>query len=416
MLDKDIWGSITIAELEQLASEYETPFFLLDAVQVRERVERVRNAFQGHARIYFAVKANPNLGLLRSIRDAVDGVDISSVGELEQVALAGYSMGCVSFAGPGKSSSELRMALQSCIGSISIESPRELREIVRLSREMGTQANIVVRVNPKQTIKEYGIKMGGRPIQFGIDEEDFDSVAEIIRAEQDVLKLKGIHAYVGSQCFDPTGIVSHVEGTIQLVREIEAATGLFCRTVNFGGGFGVSHSEPERELDVEALGQAIAPRLRDFAAGATREIIFELGRYLAADAGIYLTRVVGTKQSRGKTYIVTDGGLHHHLAAAGMFGVGLRSNYPLRNLTRLNAPKIVCNIAGPSCNSTDLLGVNVELASPQEGDLLCLSKSGAYALTASPLLFLGRPTAAELIRDGKSIFLGRRRRTITEFN
>ena len=213
-------------------------------------------------------------------------------------------------------------------------------------------------------------------------------------------------------------MIAGVQNCLQIASQIESSTGLACRTINLGGGFGASHSEDGRELDVVALAKNLVPILREFydLLKVERRIIFELGRYLTADAGIYVARVIGSKESRGKTFFMVDGGLHHHLAAAGSFGTAFRTNYLLRNLSRPTVQKIRCTITGPSCNPTDLLGVDVDLPRPEIGDLIAVLKSGSYGFTASPLLFLGRPTPAELLCHNGEVILGRRSRTVVDFN
>lgn len=414
----DPWRDIDAAAFEALAGSYGTPFFLYDADAVNARIRAVRDAFAGTVQIYYAVKSNPNLALLRAVSDVADGLDISSGGELQQALLAGFDASRLSFAGPAKTSAELTDAIQASVGAISIESMRELQACVRISRLLGTRANVAVRVNPLLLNRAFGIKMGGRPVQFGIDEEDLKEVLATIAAHPEELGFQGIHIYAGSQCFDPAGVAEGVENTFRIVREIEAAGTLVCRSVNLGGGFGVSHVERDRELDVSALAQALGPIVDAFIARAPveRKIVFELGRYLTAEAGIYVARVISSKASRGKSYFMVDGGLHHHLAAAGTFGAALRGNFILQNLTRPGAPPVRCQVAGPSCNPTDLLGVDVELARPEEGDLVGVLKSGSYGLTASPLLFLGRQTPAELLRQDGVVTLARRPRSVLEFN
>jgi diaminopimelate decarboxylase len=262
------------------------------------------------------------------------------------------------------------------------------------------------------------MKMGGRPVQFGIDEEELDAAVVEVAANREHLSFRGIHVYAGSQCFDPAGVVEGVTDTLRIATSVESRLGQACAVVNLGGGFGVSHTEDGRELDVLAAGRGLVPALRAFAGqpGGPRKVFFELGRYLTADAGLYVCRVLSRKVSRGKTFYVVDGGLHHHLAAAGTFGAALRSNFMLRNLTRPEAPMTRCSIAGPSCNPTDLLGVDVDLATAEEGDLVGVLKSGSYGLTASPVLFLGRPTAVELVRFGGRVSMGRGRHTLLDLN
>ena len=412
------WHKTSLAELHSLADRYGTPYFLYDVDEIIRRIELVRESLARLVEVYYAVKANPNLELLRMLRNVADGLDVSSGGELEQASLAGFDMAKVSFAGPAKTVNELTASIQSGVGCISIESLRELTECARISQQLSRKANIVVRINPRQVNRSFGMKMGGKAAQFGVDEEDLYGLLEHIRTNTDTLEFRGIHVYAGSQCFDPIGVISGVENCLQIARQIEASSGLVCRTINLGGGFGASHTDDGRELDVAALATELVPILGEFQNNSKveRRIVFELGRFLTADAGIYVTRVIGSKESRGKSFFMVDGGLHHHLAAAGSFGAAFRTNYLLRNLSRPAAQRTRCSIAGPSCNPTDLLGIDVELPRPEIGDLIAVLKSGSYGFTASPLLFLGRQTPAELLLRNGEVILGRRPRTIVDFN
>jgi diaminopimelate decarboxylase len=417
-LDSTEHREIDAAECRALAERFGTPFFLYDADAVNRRIDLVRRSLEGLVKVFYAVKANPNLELLRAVGRVADGLDISSGGELEQAALAGFDMANLSFAGPAKTRAELTLAIENGVGCISIESMRELLECANVAAQLGLRASIALRVNPLLLNRSFGLKMGGRPVQFGIDEEDVARAVAVVRGNAGTLRFRGIHVYAGSQCFEPAAIAEGVKNTLRIAREIEAAMGSLCGTINLGGGFGVALDDDKPDLDLRALAAALVPILAAFhrSAGTRREIVFELGRYLVADAGLYVARVISSKTSRGKSFVVVDGGLHHHLAAAGTFGAGLRSNFPLRNLSRPDAPKVRCNVAGPSCNPTDLLGIDVELPRPEHGDLIAVLKSGSYGLTASPLLFLGRATHAELVRSRGEIILGRRSRSILDFN
>lgn len=410
------WSEVDAAEFGRLADEFGTPFYLYDADVVASRIRLVREALNDSVKVYYAVKANPNLELLGAIRDVADGLDISSGGELQQAATADYDMEHVSFAGPAKTRAELRASIEHGVGKISIESTRELACVIDLSAETGKRANIVLRINPAFLNRAFGIKMGGRPVQFGIDEETLPEVLKTVSENRELLDFRGIHVYSGSQCFDGQAIVESVSDTLRIAAEVERNSPLRCRTVNLGGGFGVSHSKQSEELALQPIADDLVTAFREFQAGRDAEIIFELGRYLVADAGIYVARVISTKDSRGKKFYMLDGGLHHHLAAAGTFGTALRSNFVLRNVSRPGAPAVKCNLAGPSCNPTDLLGVDVEIPSPEVGDLIGVLKSGAYGLTASPILFLGRPLPAELIREKGRTRIARPPRAILDFN
>jgi diaminopimelate decarboxylase len=412
------WHATSYAELSGLAAAHGTPFYLYDADVVAARIAAVRSALDGRFGVYYAVKANPNLALLRALHATADGLDISSQGELEQARLAGFDPARLSFAGPGKTDDELRAAMTCGVGCISIESMRELAACARLARQSGLRASILVRVNPLLASRPFGLKMAGKAIQFGIEEEDLPAALQAIANAGDALAFRGIHVYAGSQCFDAGGLVEGVANSLRIAREVEQRFGLACDVVNLGGGFGFAHTLADREFDLAAAAAPLcAVEEQDRAErGSARRLVFELGRYLVADAGVYVTRVVSTKISRGVRFVVTDGGLHHHLAAAGTFGAALRTTFPLVNVTRPGAAVARCNVAGPSCNPTDLLGVDVDIAAPVEGDLVAVLKSGSYGLTASPLLFLGRDTPVELLRHDGAVAVARRRRTMTEFN
>jgi diaminopimelate decarboxylase len=406
-----------VSAFEELARAYGTPYFLYDADEIHRRIKTVRQALSGMVDVFYAVKAKPNLELLRAVAGTADGLDISSGGELAQALLAGFDPATLSFAGPAKTTLELTEAIQRGVGCISVESKRELLECVQIAQRLDVRANIAIRVNPVSPNRSFGIKMGGKAVQFGIDEENLDEILHTVVAHRDELDFRGIHVYAGSQCFDSAGVADGVADTFRIVREIETSTTLVCRVINLGGGFGVSHVD-HRELDLKAMAAGVVPLVRELTNGASfqRKVVFELGRYLTANAGIYVCRVISSKHSRGKNFYAVDGGLHHHLAAAGTFGAALRSNFKLCNLTRPSAETIRCQIAGPSCNPTDLLGVDMELPHPEHGDLLGVLSAGSYGLTASPLLFLGRQTPAELVRRRGVVSLGRRPRPMTDFN
>jgi diaminopimelate decarboxylase len=411
------WTAWTPQQWEALASEHGTPLYLFDADLVRQRVRRVKDSLDGLVAVYYAVKANPNLGLLRAVCDSVDGVDISSGGEQRQAMAAGYAPGQMSFAGPAKTDEELRAAIAAGVGCISAESLREVDACARIARELGQPAQILLRVNPAQVHRAYGLKMGGRAVQFGIDEAELPAAEQRVREHGPHLVCHGLHSYVGSQCFDGAGTLEATATALRLTHEFEARTGRPCRKLNLGGGFGVAQSGERRELALDAVAAPLRSLLHPFLnVRPGCRVFFELGRYITAEAGIYVTRVIDAKSSRGTEFVVCDGGLNHQLAAAGTFGAALRGNFPVRNLTRPHAPSATCNIAGPSCNPTDLLGIQVSMPQARPGDLIGVAMSGSYGLTASPLLFLGHDTPVELVLDRGNIIVGRTRHTLEDFN
>jgi diaminopimelate decarboxylase len=416
--DDILWHREPKYDFRALAERYATPFYLYDADAINARVRAVREAFDDEVKVYYAVKSNPNLELLRTIRDVADGLDISSGGELQQALAAGYAGAGLSFAGPAKTDTELSASIKHGVGCISVESLRELDICLAIAHTSGRRANVVLRVNPEFLNRAFGMKMGGRAMQFGIDEEELGGITARIEAHTDLLNFRGVHVYAGSQCFDAEGVAEGVENTFRIVETLEAGSTLRCSVVNLGGGFGYSHTKSDTQLDLGKLAARLLPPVRDFRrrGPVEREVVFELGRYLSAPAGVYVTRVLSAKVSRGKQFYLVDGGLHHHLAAAGTFGTALRANFVLRNLSRPDAEPVRCHIAGPSCNPTDLLAVDAELPRPELNDLIGVLNSGSYGFTASPLLFLGRSTPVELVHYNGEILLGRRAHSLLDFN
>ena len=224
----------------------------------------MRDSLQGCAQVYYAVKANPSLALLRALQGQADGVDISSAGELVQAQLAGFDGGCMSFAGPAKAATELEAAIRAGVACISMESIREIDECARVAQRIGTRARVMLRVNPLLA-SSYGLKMGGNPVQFGLDEEELPA-AEARVQELACLEFRGIHVYVGSQCFEPAGW--HRRGYSQRASHrarggavVEQRSGLRCVKVNLCGGLAMSHGEERRELDLDALSTVLVPVL-----------------------------------------------------------------------------------------------------------------------------------------------------------
>lgn len=403
---------------EEIAEKYGAPFYLYDLNTMKEKIDNIRHEFGSNIELFYAVKANSNLEILKAIRNDVDGLDISSMGEMEQSLLAGYDPGKLSFAGPGKTRRELKEAVCQNIGVISVESIRELQDIRSIALTGGIKPNIALRLNPKMLIKEFAIKMGGKATQFGIDEEDVAPAIDYIRQNENLFNLLGIHIYAGTQCMSEESLVNNMINILQIAGNLKNRYGIECRLINLGGGLGVSYYEENKEIDLSLLAGGIIQALNQYrtSTGANPRFILELGRYLVADAGIYVVRVVSEKKSRGDPYFVLDGGMNHHLAASGNLGSVIRKNYPVKNLSNPDAPKQTCNLVGPLCTPLDLMGKNVSVESPRLGDLIGILNSGSYAFTASPMLFLGHETPVELLVVDDEIKIIRGRKKLRDFN
>ncbi|MRR39433.1 pyridoxal-dependent decarboxylase, exosortase A system-associated, partial [bacterium] len=301
-------GKICLRDIcfDDLAERYGTPFYLYDLETVRGKCAAIRKAFGDSLELLYAVKANPNRELLAAMRGEVDGLDIASAGELDRAMEAGYDAGCISFAGPGKTRDELRRSLEAGVGCISVESLRELHDLRDLVRAGSPRASILVRVNPQLLIKDFAVKMGGKASQFGIDEEELPSALDFIKANADVFDFKGIHIYAGTQCLNEESLAQNLANTLAIAARVTTEYGMECRVINIGGGLGVSYYEEHPGLDLDKLAvlfRAEFDRYRE-ATGTKPHILMELGRFLVAEAGIYVTRVVSEKLSRGEQFYV----------------------------------------------------------------------------------------------------------------
>lgn len=389
-------GMLTIGgrAADDLVAEAGSPCFVYDPAIVAARVARFRAALPG-VDLHYAMKANPFPPLLAAIAPLVDGIDVASAGELA-LALTAKPAASISFAGPGKRDAELEAAITAG-ATLNVESANEARRALAIGDRLGRTPRLAVRVNPDLELKGSGMKMGGRPSPFGIDaEQAAEAVRLIVAGGAD---WRGFHIFAGSQALDVAAIIETQAATLALAARLAEEAGAAPPLVNLGGGFGVPYFAGDVALDVERIGAALAEGLATRAAIlADARFAIELGRWLVAEAGVYLTRVVDRKESRGETFLVVDGGLHHQLAASGNFGTVVRRNYPLAVVGRMGeAASEEVSVVGCLCTPLDRLGDRVALPPAAPGDVIAIFLAGAYGVTASPAAFLGHPLAAELM-------------------
>lgn len=388
------WVSLSPEAAGALARERGTPFYLYDAQVLLQRVSRARAALPGA--LLYAMKANPNAELLGHLRGAVAGLDVSSLGEVYLALRCGWAPGQLHFAGPGKTPRELEEAVGRGV-LVSCESIRELDDVAARARAQGRRARIRLRLNPALRAQAYRLPMIGGPSPFGIDEEELPRAVEHLRRHDGAIALEGLHVHPGAQSTSVGAFLAAAAASLDLVEQLQRAHGVAVKSVNFGGGFGVLG--PGREFDVEAAGRKLTAMLEKFraATGQALEPVLELGRWLVGPAGLYVARVVSQKVSRGKHFVVLDGGLNHHLGATGHLAPDDAPRLPLLNLSRPEAPRVKRTIVGPLCTPLDTFGDDVELPEPRLGDLLAVTGAGAYGYTFSPLRFLGHPLPAEIV-------------------
>ena len=384
-------------DCEALAAEAGgTPLFVYDNNLVGTKIATFRHCMPSGVALHYAVKANPYPPLLRWLSKHVDGFDVASLGELEAIEEAGAAGVTISFAGPGKSDVELKRAIANGV-TIHLESEGEAARALTIAGELGTRPRLSVRVNPPFALKGAGMKMGGFASPFGIDH---DRVADVVRGLIEAgADWRGLHLYAGSQCLDWSALAETFQQAIALAGEISEAAGAESPEVNLGGGFGIPYFDGDQQLDIQALGQALGDQLSNASPPlAATHFIVELGRWLGGEAGVYLTRVVSRTESRGKTFLVTDGGLHHMLAASGNFGQLLRRNYPVAIASRFGvAAEEEVSIVGCLCTPLDILADEVALPAADVGDLVAVFCAGAYGLSASPQAFLSQSPAKEML-------------------
>jgi diaminopimelate decarboxylase len=370
-----------------------TPLFVYDGFEVGNRITRFRAAFPKEVALHYAVKANPYWALLEQLSVEIDGFDVASAGELGKVAHLGLP---ISFAGPGKRDQELETAIRAGV-TINLESESEAERALAICEREGLSPKLAVRVNPPFGLKGSGQKMGGLPSQFGVDHDRAPTlVRRIVDAGAD---WHGLHIFAGSQALHAEAVIELQRETVALAASIAEDAGHAPPHVNLGGGFGIPYFAKDQPLDIEAVGEALAKTLAERPKIlADTEFAIELGRWLVGEAGVYLTRIVDRKESRGRTFLVTDGGLHHQLAASGNFGQLLRRNYPVAIASRFAAePEEEATITGCLCTPLDLLADEAMLPHAEVGDLVAIFCAGAYGLTASPTAFLSQPMAREIL-------------------
>ena len=373
-----------------------TPFYAYDRGLLRARVAELRAALPASVELHYAMKANPMPAVVAFMAGLVNGIDVASAGELKVALDAGANPKDVSFAGPGKRDAELRQALAAGV-LVNVESRRELVVLAALQQQLGLRARVALRVNPDFELKGSGMKMGGGPKPFGVDVDQVPALLDLVRAEG--LGFEGFHLFAGSQNLRAESICEAQIKSYELALRLAERAPAPVRFLNLGGGFGIPYFPGEQRLDLAPIGVNLgeicaraATQLPDAA------IVIELGRYFVGEAGLYVTRIVDRKISCGQVFLVTDGGLNHHLAASGNFGQVVRKNYPVTVVTSARSTeREVASVVGPLCTPLDLLADKMNLPVAAVGDLAVVFQSGAYGASASPQAFLGQPAVAEVL-------------------
>ena len=395
-------GGIAVSEL---VAQYGTPLYVYDSSIIEQQLSLLRETLPPKFAISYSIKANPNPVVLKFFITKGCGLEIASVGEFETAIQAGCSPGKIIFAGPGKREPELKTVLQQNIGEIHVESMLEIDRISQIAGNLGRPANIAVRVNPSSEAQGGAMRMGGKPAPFGIDEEILDTVIDRIMGDSN-LQLRGIHLFIGTQILDYNVLLSQYRKGIEIAKKV-AKIQQPLHTLDFGGGLGIPYFAKDKSIEMDKFQRGLLELMTEVKSEpllAPTQFLVEPGRFLVGESGIYIARINDIKVSRGKKFAITDGGLHHHLAASGNFGQVIKRNYPVALINKLDRESTeTLDVVGPLCTPLDVLARSISLPEAEVGDLVGVFQSGAYARSASPLDFLSHPRPPEVwIEDGKA--------------
>jgi len=389
------------ATLDALAQRHGTPLYLYSGPLIAQQVAALRAELPAGLALLYAVKANPHPAVLAALAPLVDGCDVTSAAEIALAQQAGVAGEALSFAGPGKTDAELAAAL-AANALVVLESVDEARRLAALATAAGSgRPRVALRLNPPFTLAAEA-RMGGGPRKFGVDSEQAPAaLAELGRLP---LAFEGFHVYAGSRCLDALAIADAQRATLQLACALAPFAPAPVRLLNLGGGLGIPCFPEEAPLTLATLGDA----LRALAGEAARRLpgvrlTLELGRYLVGEAGLYLTRVVERKESRGRVYLILDGGAHHHWHATGALEWRRHLHFPLAVVGGSGRALERVTLCGPLCAPHDTWAEDIVLPVAGAGDLVAVFQSGAYGASASPQAFLGKPPAAELLIDWPAV-------------
>lgn len=379
--------------VSSLARRFGTPLYLYDASIIVDRINRIQRGFPEFTLLY-SIKSNPNEAICSLMAKSGLGADIASKGEFDIAQRVGFSVHNIAVIGPGKRREDLEAYIDAGIEMIHLESQRELQLVEEISAKKQINTSVAVRVNTAYVLQDAHEQMSGVPSQFGIPEECVVDV--LARNKRKHINYIGIHVYAGSQILNPSILLDHFTKVAMMSREIALDVGFDLQLINFGGGFGVPYDRMDQHLDIKALGAAVTNALTEvFPDQASKPAFYiELGRYLVAESGIFLTEVLDVKSTRGTTFVVTDSGINNFARPAMPWAM----QHPCALVSKLsNTPTGTYKVVGSLCQPSDVLCENVELDDPRPGDILAFFNAGAYGYTMSPQLYHSKLMPMEVL-------------------
>ncbi len=400
-MNRPVNGSL----LRRAAERFGTPLYLYDFDVIERQVARLRRALGPRFEIAYAVKANPSLAVLSFLSRFGLSSDVASRGELLAVRRAGCPPSKILSTGPAKSDADLEALVRARVSIIHAEGEWELEALEKLGGRLRRRIPVGLRLNPPWGIAEKRVIIGGPGAKkFGFD---LRSAERVLRMKRDRgafphLDLCGFQVFNASNVLDARLLVENTERVLSLALSLSKKFSVPLRSVDFGGGFGVPYADGEEPLDLGILRKglrAIAQRVEDEPLFKGTRLVFEPGRFLVAESGTYVVRVLGTKRSRGVDYVLMDGGIHHFLRPV-LIGTPHRvrlipERTKFRSLASSPSKKSLV-LSGPLCTSLDVLHPAARLPLPSRGDLLAFENAGAYGFSESMPLFLSHEWPAEV--------------------
>jgi diaminopimelate decarboxylase len=380
-----------------LAARHGTPLYVYDAAAVRRAYAAVRACF-GPFQVSYSFKANPNPHLAGLLRRLGAAADVASGGELYAALAAGFAPADISFGGPAKNEDELDAALKAGVQHFIVESRTELDRLDRRCRLLGRRVECSIRLNTFGTrhgsLRE---EMTGPPTKFGFDRRALAALFAALKAKPSGCELCGVHVYNASGILGERLIARNLAVALAEARRVAKNYQMPIKRFTFGPGLGVAYLPNQRDPDMKALSRLVKPILaaelgQDIFRDTTLQL--ELGRYLVASAGVFLTRVLDVKTCRGKRFILTDGGINHFLRS-----VLMGHNHPTEIVGRRGGILSAADVCGPLCTPIDTIARNVRLPKVVVGDLVAIRRAGAYGCTMGMLAFLGHRAPAEVLVD-----------------
>ena len=384
--------------IERLLGQYQTPCYVYSASTIRNQYRKLASAFPGFT-VCYSLKANPNPAIGRILAGLGAGAETSSQAELESALAAGFNPRDIIMVGPAKSADDIGAAIRNGIYAIVVDSGDELLQVDALTQRSDRPQLALLRINTMEKPRSKEAMVGG-PSKFGFDEEKVVSQVQGIKLDQ--TRIAGIQVYSASQVLDSGFLARHLEYVLELAKRLAGELKFKPECIDFGGGFGVPYAENEPELDLKPIAE-VAHRLRadnrEFLAGC--RLLLESGRYLVAESGVFLTRIVRVKESRGKTFVITDAGMN-----AFSRPVFMQVRHPIRLLNRLGEPAAGrYEVCGPICTPLDCIGSDVPLPSPEPGDVVGVFNAGAYGYSMSLRDFMSLPHPKEILADQSKLTL-----------